>query len=208
VSSDMPFTEVIRRQRMIRAPYADTPVPRELVEEVLLDARKAPSAGFAQGARFLVLEADQTERFYELAMPPGTDVSVLQPTPVIVLPLEDRQAYLDRYSEPDKIEAGLTDAASWPVPYWTVDTAFASMVVLLGATARGLGAWFFGIFNNERTLLDELGVPAGVRAIGAIALGYPREDSAANRGSAATRPRRPASDVVRFRRWDGPISSV
>jgi nitroreductase len=204
MTSETPFSEVIRWQRMTRAPYADRPVPRELVEELLLDARKAPSAGFTQGARFLVLEADQTERFYALTMPPGTDVSVLQPTPVIVLPLEDRQAYLDRYSEPDKAPAGLTDAASWPVPYWTVDTAFASMVVLLGATARGLGAWFFGIFGNERQLLDELGVPPGIRPIGAIALGYPREAGPANRGSAATRPRRPASDVVRFRSWSDP----
>ena len=202
MTSETPFSEVIRRQRMIRAPYAYRPVSRELVEELLLDARKAPSAGFAQGARFLVLEADQTQRFYELTMPPGTDVSVLQPTPVIVLPLEDRQAYLDRYSEPDKLAAGLTDAAAWPVPYWTVDTAFASMVVLLGATARGLGAWFFGIFNNERQLLDELGVPPGIRSIGAIALGYPREDVPANRGSAGTRPKRPVSDVVRFRAWE------
>jgi nitroreductase len=201
MSSEMPFSEVIRLQRMTRAPYADRPVPRELVQELLLDGRKAPSAGFAQGARFLVLEADQTARFYELTMPPGTDVSVLQPTPVIVLPLEDRQAYLDRYSEPDKLAAGLTDAASWPVPYWTVDTAFASMTVLLGATARGLGAWFFGIFNNERQLLDELGVPAGVRPIGAIALGYPREGAAPNRGSAASRPKRDPSDLVRFRAW-------
>jgi nitroreductase len=204
MSSDMPFSEVVRRQKMIRAPYADAPVPRELVEELLLDARKAPSAGFAQGARFLVLEADQTDRFFQLTMPPGTDVSVLQPTPIIVLPLEDRQAYLDRYSEPDKVAAGLTDAASWPVPYWTVDTAFASMVVLLGATARGLGGWFFGIFNNERLLLDELGVPMGIRSIGAIALGYPRQDGQAKRGSVATRPRRPVSDVVRFRSWSDP----
>jgi nitroreductase len=201
MSSDMPFSEVVRRQRMVRAPYAETPLPRDLVEEVLLDARKAPSAGFAQGARFLVLEADQTARFYELTMPPGTDVSVLQPTPVIVLPLEDRQAYLDRYSEPDKAAAGLTDAAAWPVPYWTVDTAFAAMVVLLGATARGLGGWFFGIFHNEEQLLREHGVPEGIRPIGAIALGYPREGGTQQRGSVATRPRRPSQDVVRFRMW-------
>ena len=200
----MPFSEVIRRQRMTRAPYADTPVPRELVEELLLDARKAPSAGFAQGARFLVLEGDQTDRFFELTMPAGTDVSVLQPTPVIVLPLEDQQAYLDRYREPDKAAAGLTEAAAWPVPYWTVDTAFASMVVLLGATARGLGGWFFGIFNNERQLLDELGVPAGIRPIGAIALGYPRQSGPAPSRGSASRPRRPVGDVVRFRNWSDP----
>jgi nitroreductase len=202
MSSDLPFSEVIRRQRMIRAPYAERPVDRDVIEDLLRDARKAPSAGFTQGARFLVLEADQTDHFFRLTMPPGTDVSVLQPTPVVVLPLEDKQAYLDRYSEPDKAVAGLSTADAWSVPYWTVDTAFASMVVLLGATARGLGAWFFGIFSNERQLLDELGVPEGIRAIGAISLGYPVDAGTANRGSVASRQQRPSEDVIRFRRWD------
>ena len=44
-----------------------------------------------------------------------------------------------RYSEPDKIAHGLTDAGRWR-PFWTIDVSFATMLLLLGAVEeiRGL----------------------------------------------------------------------
>ncbi len=50
--------------------------------------------------------------------------------PVIVVPLSSEDAYLDRYAEPDK---GWTDRdpERWPVPYWHIDTGFASLLMLL-----------------------------------------------------------------------------
>ncbi len=58
--------------------------------------------------------------------------------------LSDRDAYLDRYAEPDK---GWTDrdAARWPVPYWHIDTGMAAMLFLLGVQEAGLAACFFGV---------------------------------------------------------------
>ncbi|HVE63285.1 MAG TPA: nitroreductase family protein [Mycobacteriales bacterium] len=191
--------EVLRRQRMIRAPYADRPVPRDLVRQILLDSRRAPSAGHSQGASFLVLEGDQTREFFELTHPNREDPESLQPCPVVVLPLEHPQAYLDRYSAPDKVQFGMgTDVGAWPVPYWTVDTAMAAMVVLLSATAHGLGGWFFAIFEGEAEVLRRAGVPEGMRPIGAIALGWPR-DGAPTPGSRY--PRRSDEDVIRWGQW-------
>jgi nitroreductase len=78
----------------------------------------------------------------------------------------------------------------------------AAQNLLLLAEDRGLGALFFGIFGDERALLRHLGVPEGVRAIGAVALG---RRSAADRpsGSPLTRGRLPLEAVVHWGRWGG-----
>ena len=64
--------------------------------------------------------------------------------PVIIVPLSNKEAYLDRYAEPDK---GWTnrDEAHWPVPYWHIDTGMASLLILQTAVDEWLGACFFGI---------------------------------------------------------------
>ena len=201
VGDDVPFASVLRRQRMRRPPYRDEPVDRELLTRVLAAGRKAPSAGFTQGARFLVLEGEQVPDFFRTTYPPGTDVDALLPCPVVVLPLQDADAYVARYAEPDKAAFGLgTGPEAWPVPYWTVDSAFATMNVLLSATAAGLGAWFFGIFAGERELLDSLGVPAQVSTIGAFTIGHLIDDAPSS-GSVRTRERRAQDDTIRWGRW-------
>lgn len=197
----VPFAEVLRRQRMRRPPYADRPVERDLLARVLDAGRKAPSAGFTQGARFLVLQDQQVEDFFRLTMPPGTPVESLLPCPVVVLPLQDPDAYVARYAEQDKEAFGLGSGRdAWPVPYWTVDSAFATMNVLLAATAEGLGAWFFGIFAGERELLGGLGVPPEVSTIGAFTIGH-LVDEAPSGGSVRTRAKRPQEDRIRWGRW-------
>jgi nitroreductase len=192
------FADVIRRQRMVRPPYQDREVRREVLDRVLADAQKAPSAGFSQGFAFLVLTGDETKTFWHYTRPSDADK---WHAPVVVLPLENQQAYLDRYSEPDKAHSGMGgNAAAWPAPYWTVDTSFAAMILLLSANAHGLGAWFFGIFAGERELLEELGVPPEFHPIGAITMGYRREDEQ-RRGSVTTRPRTAFTDFVHYGRW-------
>lgn len=43
------------------------------------------------------------------------------------------------------------DAAdSWPVKFWKVDAAKASMLLLLAAVDEGLSGWFFGFTHDER----------------------------------------------------------
>jgi nitroreductase len=115
--------------------------------------------------------------------------------------LADKQAYLDRYAEPDKAGLGLDVEEGWPVPYWEIDTAFAVMAMLLAATDEGLGSLFFGIFRGEPELLQHLGVPPGLRPIGAIALGYPA--ALDHRSPSLARGRRPAATVVHWGAWGG-----
>ncbi|MBK9181242.1 MAG: nitroreductase family protein [Acidimicrobiales bacterium] len=200
----MEFTSVVRHRRMVRS-FDGRPVPAGVLDAVLDAASRAPSAGNSQGYSFLVLDGpEQTTRFWDVTLPPqrraGFRWQGLLRAPVLVLPLAEPQAYLDRYAEPDKVASGLADEASWPVPYWQIDTAFATMLLLLAAVDEGLGALFFGIFRAEAELLSSLGVPGGVRPIGAVALGWPAPDEP---GRSAGRTRRPLDDVVHRGRWGG-----
>ena len=174
----MDFSEVVRRRRMVRS-YTDEPVDPAALDRVLAAGQRAPSAGFTQGWGFLVLDTpEQTANFWNATFPDleareGFRWRGLFAAPVIVVPFSHRDAYLDRYAEPDK---GWTDrdADRWPVPYWHIDTGFAAMAMLLAVVDEGLGALFFGIFGEH---VDELratfGVPEAFTPIGAITIGHP-----------------------------------
>ena len=123
--------------------------------------------------------------------------------PVVVVPCSRREAYLDRYAEPDKRRAGLGDhdAGRWAMPYWHLDTAMASLLMLLTATDEGLGACFFGVPGDRHDALRaEFGVPAAYTPIGAITLGHRVPGDGGSRGSAA-RGRR--TDVIHRGGWAG-----
>ena len=144
---------------------------------------------------FVVLEGDDTRKFWDVTLPEERRETFrwkqLLDAPVVILPLASREAYLARYSEPDKISTGLADPTRWPVPYWQIDTAFATMLLLLAVEDEGLGALFFGVFRNGEKLLAGLDVPGGYELIGAVALGYPRRRRARpQRRAAPPRPRR------------------
>jgi len=199
------FTEVVRRRRMVRT-YADRPVPRRLVEAVLDAGLRAPSAGFSQGWAFVVLEGPaETGPFWDLTARspetprPGGRLARLRTAPVVIVPLAHEAVYLARYGEADKAGLGLDREEGWPVPYWQIDTAFATMSMLLAAADAGLGALFFGIFHGEDALLRHLGVPDGLRPIGAVTLGWPAETD--ERSPSLARGRRDRSATVHFGRW-------
>jgi nitroreductase len=199
----MEFQDVVSRRRMVRD-FSDEPVPHSLVEQLVANGTRIPSAGFSQGFAFVVLtEPGQRRMFWETTSGPewrGESESVpLTRAPVVILPLANKQAYLDRYALPDKAHTPLSSEEFWPAPYWDIDTGFAVMLILLTAVDLGLGALFFGIFQGEKALMDALGVPEGYRPIGAMAVGYPTP----GQRSEPTLPsgRRQADDVVRWERW-------
>ncbi len=174
------------------------PIPADTLERVLESALHAPSAGFSQGLALIVLDdPEQLRWFWET-----TYEVPAAPPPVVVIPIPDKRLYLERYSRPDKggPDGDLAKEAGWPVPYWDIDAGMASMLVLLKAVDEGLGAWFFGFTKGEKELREGLGVPEGIRPIGAIALGY-RAASDRMMGSSVTIPRRAIGDVVHRGRW-------
>ncbi len=201
----MDFQDVVRRRRMVRNFDPDRPVPADVLDRILTNALHAPSAGFSQGWAFLVLEgSDDTERFWATTWRGGDRAAFrwqgLFAAPVLIVPMSHKQAYLDRYAEPDK---GVTDRREsfWPVPYWDIDTGMAALLMLLTAVDAGLGALFFGVFPDHlegfRTAFD---VPDAYTPIGAIALGYRAPDQPS---PSLKRGRRPLDEVVHRGRFGG-----
>ena len=197
----MEFQTVIRRRSMVRR-FVDRPIIPDDLERIVDNGTRAPSAGFSQGWAFVVLEGDDRRLFWETVRPdPPFDPSSgsLHAAGAIILPLARKQAYLDRYSLPDKERFGLDVEEAWPVPYWQIDVAFACQSMLLTAVDLGLGALFFGIFHGEAELLRALDVPDGYRPIGAIAVGH-RLPGARSVPSLKT-GRAPWEQVVKRGRW-------
>jgi nitroreductase len=208
----MEFTDVVRRRRMVRS-YTDEPVDPALVDRALEHATHAPSAGFSQGWGFLVLDTpDDVRRFWaasaepaeggaegQAPREPGRWLRGMTRAPVVILPCSNKSAYLDRYAEPDK---GWTDRdeARWPMPFWHLDAAMASLLILQTVTDAGLGACFFGTVPGRVPALREtFAIPEQFEPIGVITVGHPAAGGSA--GSSATRPRRPWQEVVHRGTW-------
>jgi nitroreductase len=196
------FREVVRRRRMVRR-FEQRPLPPELLDRVLESAMHAPSAGFSQGTTLVVLDRPEAvERFWATIADPAWEHRLDRSAgpPVLVLVLSDKQAYLDRYGEPDKAGLGMDVEQGWPVPYWDLDAAMGAMLLLLAAVDAGIGGWLFGVFYGEQPLLAELGVPPGRRLIGVVGLGWPAVGDRPG-GSPRRRRRRPLDEVVHRGRW-------
>ena len=182
------------------------PVPRALLLDLVELAGRAPSAGKTQGWHLVVLEGPDTERFWRHTLAPderdGFGWPGLLAAPVIALPFADASAYLERYSRPDKAPTGLGASSDlWPSPFWTIDTAFSVMTLLLGAEDAGLGTLFFGVAKGEAELRAALGVPDGLQLLGAITIGY-RAAEGDRRPRLANRPvRRKPDEIVHLGHW-------
>src|SRR5467141_1763461 len=169
----MEFQDVVRKRKMVRS-FEDRPIPREVVERIVANVQKAPSAGFSQGWGFLVLEGQDAARYWNELWPQERRSEWGWPdlfnAPLLIVCLSNKQQYLARYAESDK---GWTDMdeTRWPVPYWDIDTGMAAMLILMTAVDAGLGAVFFGI-SDQAKFRETFGVPEELTAIGTIAIGY------------------------------------
>jgi len=189
---------------MVRNYDPDRAVSRETIEQLLDLAIRAPSAGFSQGWHFLVLDtpADR-DRFWTITADDGEPDSWLrgmQSAPVLVLALSDRDAYLDRYAEPDK---GWTDRdeALWPVPYWDIDTGMASLLIMLGAVDAGLVSCFFGVAAADQDAVKAgFGIPDRLRIVGVVSLGHRAPD---RKSPSLKRGRRGLDQVLSYGRMPG-----
>jgi nitroreductase len=204
----MEFSEVIRRRRMVRY-YTDQPLAPEVVERVLASALRAPSAGFSQGWAFLALtEKADRARFWPFVPTRVEQTPTMQDAPLVVVPLAHKAAYLARYAEADKGWADRTEAR-WPVPYWYIDTAMASLMMLLTAVDEGLGACLFGIMGgvaddddpvvkvpaHTAAFRAEFGIPDEYTPIGGITVGY-RSPDLPPQGERVAQRRRDPADVI------------
>lgn len=171
----MDVFEAIEGRRSIRR-FQGRPLPRDILERILGAAVKAPSAGNAQPWRFIVVQGERLkEELVEAALGQG----FLAQAPAVVVVCADliraRRAYGKRGEE----------------LYCVQDTAAAIQNMLLAAHALGVGSCWVGAFSEEgvRRILS---LPAGLRPVALVPLGYPAEKP-------PPRPRRPLREVVEYR---------
>ena len=204
----MEYRDVVSRRRSVRA-YRDEPVPREVLERITNAAVvRAPSAGFSQGLRLVVVTDPETRRAVatagaedELAAQGRPRWKAAAPIHVVVLVREDD--YHDRYRQQDKLAITGGREIDWPAPYWFVDAGAAMVLLMLGAVDEGLAAAVFGI-TDIPALQQALGLPDDLRFVAVVTMGYPAEpnqDEARKTSSVFTQRRKPRDEVVRWERW-------
>ena len=196
----MKFEEVLRRRKAVRN-YLPEPVDREVLERIVARGRRAPSGGFSQGLRLVVVtDLDLRRRIAELAdeadyVARGFEPWISRAPAHIVLGVREED-YHARYREPDKLdEDGLE--IDWPVPYWFVDAGAAMLLLMLAAVDEGLASGVFGMLD-WRPLWELLGIPDDVLPVAVVTVGKPAPEKA--RGS-TQRGWKPLEDVVRWERW-------
>ncbi len=187
---------------MVRAYDPTRPVPPDVRDRLLANALHAPSAGFSQGWGFLVLESSTDRELFWAATTEEGDsdswLSGMTAAPLLIVCFSHKDAYLERYAEPDK---GWTDRAEsrWPVPYWDIDTGMAALLMLQTAVDEGLGACFFGVPPEHiPQLLADFGVPDSFSPIGVVSVGYRLPDV---QSPSLRRGRRGLDEVVHHGRW-------
>lgn len=200
----MEFEKAVRSRHMVRS-FSTRSIDSALIDSCVDLASRSPSAGKTQGWHLVLLEGSDTKKFWNHAFPidrrDGFRWPHLFDAPVIAIACTDPHAYLDRYSEDDKLRTGLGESLDkWPTPYWTVDASFAVMTFLLALHDNSLGALFFAVFNGEQEVRSELGIPDHVEIIGAIAIGYPRDEED-SQGVSASRERHSVADITHRGYW-------
>jgi FMN reductase [NAD(P)H] len=192
---------------MVRA-YAPEPVPRATIERIVGTIRRAPSAGFSQGQRFVVVTEPAVRR--EIANAVGEEFYVSQGfapwisgAAALVVVCTREEDYHARYRRPDKVDESGREI-EWPVPYWHVDAGKAAMLVLLAAIDEGLAAGVFGVpVEHMQRFRELLGLPEDLTVVEVITLGWAGDDTQSDAlSSRGTRPRRPLAELVRWERWN------
>lgn len=162
---------------MIRK-YQTKEIPDRIIDKLLDNAHRAPSAGHTQVQEFIVVKNTETKKKLRRA---SVNQEQVEESAALLVVCSNTSRSVKRYGQ---------RATEF---YSVVDGAFASMLILLTATDEGLGACFVGAFN-DREVSEILGLPPHVRPIGIISLGYPS-------GNSDILKRIPRDKLVHYERW-------
>jgi nitroreductase len=193
------LSELLTRRRMVRN-YEERQPDGTVIERVLDQARRAPSAGHSQAVSFVVISEPSIRlRIAELAGEPEYVrrgfPSWLSRAPVHVVLAVEPATYHARYADADKASA--RSSHQWDVPYWYVDAGATLMLLLLAAADAGLAAGFQGS-HNLPGLSALLAIPDSVAPIGLVTLGYAAPDRPSG---SLRRGRKPLEQIVHRERW-------
>ena len=187
--------------------YTDQPVDADALARIVDAGVRSPSAGFSQGQRFVVVTNEAQRVAIAVAASEPEYVAEgfdrwISKAPAHIVICADKNAYLKRYSEPDKTGAdgAPSTEADWPVPYWWVDAGASMMSILLAAVDEGLAAGFLGSHNLDM-IHEALGIPDDILLIGIVTIGHSASD---RRSGSLARGWNDRSKVVFTDHWDRP----
>ncbi len=150
----MDFFDVVENRYSCRA-YLDRPVEDEKLEKIMEAARLAPSASNRQEWRFIaVTDSEKRKKLAAIAH----DQQFVGEAPAVIAAC----AVTDNH------------IMSCGQPCYPIDVAIALEHVALAATALGLATCWIGAFKEEPAK-KLLGVPADVRIVELMPLGYPAD---------------------------------
>lgn len=202
----MLFAELLQRRRVTRA-YLSDPVDADALERILSVIRRAPSAGYAQGQRLIVLTSeDRRKRLSEILeggnyRDPGF-TRWMASAPIHVVVCTVQADYHLRYQQPDRLIDGRE--IEWPTPYWWVDAGGVSLLLFLAALDEGLAAGIYGPPTKYTAAFREfLGIPDGVEVASVVTIGYPADGEGPDTSSRVTWRRKPLTELVYRERWQG-----
>ncbi len=198
----MEFADVVRTRRMVRH-FAPDPIEREVIERIAATAQRAPSAGFSQGQRLVVVTDPArrrrlAEHTWEASYTDQGFDPWISEAPALFVPAVSAKVYVDRYNEPDKRDPSLPPGSEdeWDVPYWWMDVGCTVMLILLAAVDEGLAAGFAG--GDFDAIRDEVGLPADFAPVGVIPVGRPLRDK---KSPSLQRGKRSLDEFLRWETW-------
>jgi nitroreductase len=200
------LADILKRRRMVRS-YLPDPVARDTVERIVATVRKAPSGGFSQGHRLVVVTEPETRT--TLARLAGEDEQIaaggqpwISTAPVHVFVGTREESYHERYRQPDKLRDD--EEIGWPAPYWYVDAGAAFLLLQLAAIDEGLAAGVYGVLPEQVPEVKAvLAVPEDVHFVCLVTIGHPAPDPQESRLVSRLSQRRLAlEELVRWERWE------
>ncbi len=170
----MDVYEAISKRKSVRA-FLDKDVPEEVMTRLLEAARLAPSASNRQEWRFVVVRDPEKRKALGQAARGQTFVGE---APVVLACCAETDDHVMTCNQ----------------RCYPIDVAIAIDHITLCATAEGLGTCWSGAFHEDQ-VKQILGIPADIRVVELLPLGYPQNPSPVDKH------RLPLADIVKYERW-------
>jgi nitroreductase len=175
----MDVLEAIKGRRSIRA-FMARDVSEEDVWRLVDAARWAPSAGNVQPWEFIIVRNPETKKMLAEA---ALGQSFIEEAPVVIVVCANEDSSSRRYGVRGK------------ALYCIQDTSAAAQNINLAALSFGLGTCWVGAFEEDKARMV-LRIPAGVRTLALIPVGYAAEEPVA-------RVTKPLNEIIHYEFFSG-----
>lgn len=163
------LTEGIKKRRSIRR-FKDTPVPRDILKEIVETAAYAPSWKNTQTARYLAVDDKEVlEKIAskECMMDFSHNMNIIAGSPALVI--------LTTVKGVCGYEKDGSFSTAKGTHWESFDAGIAAQTFCLAAYEKGLGTVIMGIFDEEK-IRQAVEIPEDQQISALIAIGYPDAD--------------------------------